>query len=1061
MKLKRVVSAIILIFVCTAMNTSAKINSIFADVTVLEKTNQIVVDGYISESTVEPVTIAVNDPSDELCSITQVYTKSDGKFSAAFKISKRKNGTYTVRIGSLSFGMIEKQCSVNHFKNLELFDFKYDNTGYSGFATNNSENTAHIDVYSGEFDVNGNYLNGNIESGTLSKNNTINFEGRTDSDAAYIKNFLWDDKLIPLADKKVYGTYNYFSNTECVYKGFAKGTIRPDEGTVEMRMRIDTSIDDFLSDYRFPFFVSAQTEIQKSSRTMMGMIFTPAETGGNIQVLLKNPNNFAAINYPYEKFSYTPGEEFVLAMTWKSGGRLKLYKDGTLLASSYMPEGLYESYIPYDFTVHKGKPFNISGVKISSSELSPDELANGAAGFKRSESTTYISDDGLSGEKYYVSDYFSGYSCIIPAWREEKQCYTSDEYVVYPVMYLNNGSEDKEYTIHFTVKNSVGEVVYLHDEQVTAKADSKYHIKEIKLPGIQTAGFYTVTANFFGSRTYTNNISVIPANRESVADGKYSESYGQVVAPRHSEEYVEKLNSKFTRDFNMFSWKQVEPEKGKFFWETTDAYVKRCKDAGISCLGMLIGIPQWAAREPTDEEKEIAYNPNPASWVPRSMDEWYNYVYEVVSRYKDDVKYWEVMNEVNYHPPYTASSFAGTTEDYANLLRTAYSAAKAADPSCYVLTAGFAAPTGNGTLDKDMPYEFTKPKYAEGYYDIYNIHGYNGTDVWKECLDNLRANRPDTPVWMSEFYPINYSDETDAAFYNVSTYFDFISIGCEKFLNMGTYGSEHFTTYSTKSPTLCYQATGVLQNLMRKCNEYCGKANIGENLVMPVNHQFARTDGKYLTAIGNNISETVTIRIKGKIDEAYDMLGNIVNIDYIDGNSILNIDNNIVYILSADKVNAEITDTKYENIISNGGFEQDLSDWTVRTNGGTVRIDNETDAENGKALSVIGSYGQYNYVFQAKSIPSGGKYKFSAKVKLASGTGATAFLRFFNLDKWNNNIEPSIEDKYFRVTSSDYTEISWTIDIPQSKEFPHNFFVGIKDGGSILVDDVQLRKTDE
>lgn len=1058
MRLRSIVSVIILVFVCTTMNASAKINSIFADVTVLKKTNQIFVNGYTTESPGEPVTIVVNDPVDELCGITQIYTKSDGKFSSAFKISKRKNGIYTVRISSPSSGLIEKQCNVNHFKDIELFDFKYNDMGYSGFATNNAEDDVHINIYSGEFDVNDSFLNGNIETGTISKTDTISFGGHTDSDAAYLKSFLWNEKLVPLANKMVYGTYSYFSSTESAYKGFAKGTIRPDEGTVEIRMRIDTGMDDFLSDYRFPFFLSAQTEIQSASRTMMGIIFTPGETGGNIQILLKNPNNFAAINYPYEKFSYTQGEEFVLAITWKSGERLKLYKDGILLATANMPEGLYESYIPYDFTIHKGKPFNISGVKISSSELTAGELTKATDHFIKSNTTTYISDNGLSDENYYVSDYFSGYSCLIPAWREEKQCFTSDEHIVYPVMYLNNSSGEKEYTIQFTVKNGEGEIISLQGEAITAKADSKYHIKEIGLPGIQTAGFYTVTANLSDGKVYTNNISVISADKESVVDGKFSESYGQVVAPRHNEGYVKKLNSKFTRDFNMFSWKQIEPEKDNFYWETTDAYVKRCKDAGISCLGMLIGIPRWAAKEPTEEEKEIAYNPNPSSWIPENIDEWYNYVYEVVSRYKDDVKYWEVMNEVNYHPPYTASSFAGTTEDYANLLRTAYSAAKAADPSCYILTAGFAAPTGNGNLDKDMPYEFTKPEYAEGYYDIYNIHGYNGTDVWKASLDNLKANRPDTPVWMSEFYPINYSDETDAAFYNVSTYFDFISIGCDKFLNMGTYGSEHFTTYSTKSPTLCYQATGVLQNLMRKCNEYCGKANISNNSSVTINHSFVRTDEKYLTVLGNNISETISVRIKGKIDEAYDMLGNKVNVDYIDGNSILNIENKIVYIISSDELNAEITDTKYENIISNGNFEQDLSDWTVRINGGAVCINNAEGIESGKALSVTGATGQYNYVFQSKSIPSGGKYKFSAKIKLASGTKANVFLRFFNLDKWNNNIEPNIDEKYFTITASDYKEITWIIDIPQSKEFPHNFFVGIKDVGTVFVDDVQLKK---
>ena len=90
---------------------------------------------------------------------------------------------------------------------------------------------------------------------------------------------------------------------------------------------------------------------------------------------------------------------------------------------------------------------------------------------------------------------------------------------------------------------------------------------------------------------------------------------------------------------------------------------------GLEILGLLDYTAGWAVGAG-----------GPVSFAPPPHDLWSNYVAQVVGRYKDRVRAWEVWNEPNVPVFWT-----GTKEEYAALLAVTYDTIKRVDPSATVL----------------------------------------------------------------------------------------------------------------------------------------------------------------------------------------------------------------------------------------------------------------------------------------------------------------------------------------------------------------------------------------
>ncbi len=172
----------------------------------------------------------------------------------------------------------------------------------------------------------------------------------------------------------------------------------------------------------------------------------------------------------------------------------------------------------------------------------------------------------------------------------------------------------------------------------------------------------------------------------------------------------------------LFQWRMIEGEgKGRFNWAEADRIVKASGAAGVKVLARLDFQPQWARRD--------GANNGP----PDNYQDYWDFVSAFVSRYRagspfGQVQAIEVWNEVNLDREWGNQAInQQQAADYVRFLSGAYRAAKAADPSVTVITAGL-SPTGvtNGKSADDLTY--LQWLYGAGLkggvnYDVLGAHG--------------------------------------------------------------------------------------------------------------------------------------------------------------------------------------------------------------------------------------------------------------------------------------------------------------------------------------------------
>ena len=185
-------------------------------------------------------------------------------------------------------------------------------------------------------------------------------------------------------------------------------------------------------------------------------------------------------------------------------------------------------------------------------------------------------------------------------------------------------------------------------------------------------------------------------------------------------------------------WGAVEKERGVYDWKSADAEVNGwTKDEGVDLLVILGYTPKWASSDPNGDN----------SAPPRDLKDWTDFVFKVVSRYKGKVKYWEVWNEPDI------GFWTGTIEQYSDLLKSAYVAAKKADPDCRIVFGGLAG--------VNLP--FLERVYQNGgkyFFDVMAVHPYQWGDTFNDewfslqlrNLHNLMSKYRDghKEVWLTE-----------------------------------------------------------------------------------------------------------------------------------------------------------------------------------------------------------------------------------------------------------------------------------------------------------------------
>lgn len=165
-----------------------------------------------------------------------------------------------------------------------------------------------------------------------------------------------------------------------------------------------------------------------------------------------------------------------------------------------------------------------------------------------------------------------------------------------------------------------------------------------------------------------------------------------------------------------FLWDRLEPSKGKFNYVYYDQLVKTLIKNKIEILGLLGYCTLWA----NDQKK----------WnlPPGNPHDFHNFAFNIVSRYKEHIRYWEIWNEPNVSVYFDVSNWAAS---YLPILKEGYSAAKEADPQSVIL---------HGGLGQSVS-ESLEELYrlgAKPYFDKVNIHPFvNPKDLSKRPLSKV------------------------------------------------------------------------------------------------------------------------------------------------------------------------------------------------------------------------------------------------------------------------------------------------------------------------------------
>lgn len=159
-----------------------------------------------------------------------------------------------------------------------------------------------------------------------------------------------------------------------------------------------------------------------------------------------------------------------------------------------------------------------------------------------------------------------------------------------------------------------------------------------------------------------------------------------------------------------FNWKDVEPHQGHFDFSQTDRIVYITSSHNLKLMPLIWLCPEWAEDSSGGGKEKESY-----LYPPRDKEEFANFVYQLVKRYKNKIKYWQIWGEENTPGRWLPEADPAA---YLNLLKASYQKIKEADPEAKVVLGGLAL----HDLDK-----FLEKLYQLGgkdYFDILAINPY-------------------------------------------------------------------------------------------------------------------------------------------------------------------------------------------------------------------------------------------------------------------------------------------------------------------------------------------------
>ena len=229
-------------------------------------------------------------------------------------------------------------------------------------------------------------------------------------------------------------------------------------------------------------------------------------------------------------------------------------------------------------------------------------------------------------------------------------------------------------------------------------------------------------------------------------------------------------------------------------------------------------------------------------------------------------------------------------------VREEYRARTGKEVELYVSTSGFSY-FEIDALDLQMVLDALNKENVKNH-DIF-IHGYSGVDVIRGVLGAFAVAKKDNPslqLWQGEYYAHQKTEDAWKVYNTLKNCADFMAAGADMYINLGVPAENAFITPSAYSPTAVFHTMAVLQQNIRKANDYEGAYSFeGDATSLPLRHYFSRTDGSYLSILGAENGGQVLLGNPGVVISAIDAYGTAVPLN---GNSLDR--QNTLFIISSE-----------------------------------------------------------------------------------------------------------------------------------------------------------------
>ncbi len=210
------------------------------------------------------------------------------------------------------------------------------------------------------------------------------------------------------------------------------------------------------------------------------------------------------------------------------------------------------------------------------------------------------------------------------------------------------------------------------------------------------------------------------------------------------------------RDWSV-KWHTVQPRPGPFDFHIPDAQINRVLDVQGQVLALLpFPATPWATKPDAEKIKQRAGSDRylqqrlVVACKPERPEDFAAYVRATVEHYRPRIHAFEILNEPLYTDYAVPAAFGCTTADYVVLLRTAYEAAKAVDPTCTVI-GGIASPPDSKWINEFIEQDGLR------WCDVMNLHLYphRGApdayeDAFRKCWEHVQSHGPARPIWVTE-----------------------------------------------------------------------------------------------------------------------------------------------------------------------------------------------------------------------------------------------------------------------------------------------------------------------